>query len=166
LARNDGSFLITKFAFGDDEINYQLYDASNPDNPDTDILNLPILEPVSNEDVALRYRLVTLPEGSLKIATLNIVPSVATVNYGDTVTFNVNSVNGEDTQGYSSKSRDTDIAKLVNAKETPNDEGSATFTVQTGANAGGKNGTVIIDVLGINTGARSTYQLTVSASGS
>ena len=26
LARNDGSFQITKFAFGDDEINYQLYD--------------------------------------------------------------------------------------------------------------------------------------------
>ena len=55
LARNDGSFQITKFAFGDDEINYQLYDATKATDQDADILNLPVLEPVSNENVALLY---------------------------------------------------------------------------------------------------------------
>ena len=65
LARNDGSFQITKFAFGDDEINYQLYDATKATDQDADILNLPVLEPVSNENVALLYRLITLPDGSL-----------------------------------------------------------------------------------------------------
>ena len=70
LARNDGSFQITKFAFGDDEINYQLYDATKSTDQDSDILNLPVLEPISNENVALLYRLITLPTGALKIANL------------------------------------------------------------------------------------------------
>ena len=48
LAKNDGSFQITKFAFGDDEINYQLYDATKATNQDADILSLPVLEPISN----------------------------------------------------------------------------------------------------------------------
>ena len=29
LARGDGTFKITKFAFGDDEINYELYDGTD-----------------------------------------------------------------------------------------------------------------------------------------
>ena len=29
LAKGDGSFKITKFAFGDDEINYELYDKNH-----------------------------------------------------------------------------------------------------------------------------------------
>ena len=73
LARNDGSFQITKFAFGDDEINYQLYDATKATDQDADILNLPVLEPVSNENVALLYRLITLPKGTLKTANLVVL---------------------------------------------------------------------------------------------
>ena len=38
-------------------------------------------------------------------------------------------------------------------------------TIQTGANAGGKDGTTIIDVTGINTGARKEITINVSASG-
>ena len=30
LARGDGSFKITKFAFGDDEIDYSSYDGNHP----------------------------------------------------------------------------------------------------------------------------------------
>jgi hypothetical protein len=165
LAKNDGSFKIAKFAFFDDEINYQLYNAADANNPDTDILNLPILEPVSNEDVAARYRLITLPKGSLKIATLTVNPTVATVNYGDNVNFTVKTSNGTDSQGYKAQSRDTDIAKLVNDNEMTDSAGVATFTVYTGANAGSKSGSVYLDITGINTGARSTILITVSSSG-
>ena len=58
LAKNDGSFQITKFAFGDDEINYQLYDATKATDQDSDILNLPVLEPVSNEIVSSAGNLI------------------------------------------------------------------------------------------------------------
>ena len=120
LARNDGSFQITKFAFGDDEINYQLYDATKATDQDSDILNLPVLEPVSNENVALLYRLITLPKGSLKIANLQISPTSGTINYGDDLNVLVATQNGEDSQGYAATVRDTDIGVLMNTTSNPN----------------------------------------------
>ena len=154
LAKNDGSFQITKFAFGDDEINYQLYDATKATDQDSDILNLPVLEPVSNENVALLYRLVTLPEGTLRISTLKVTPTTGTVDYGDELQITVVTENGTDSQGYAATSRDLDIARLVNTTSIPDENGVGIFTVNTGDNAGGKDGTTIIDITGINTGAR------------
>jgi|10_taG_2_1085330.scaffolds.fasta_scaffold00218_35 hypothetical protein len=163
LARNDGSFQFTKFAFGDDEVNYGLYDPTASD-PDAPLLNLPVLEPISNAKTALRYRLISAPKGTLKISTLTVKPRVATVGFGDTVTFTVETDSGDDPQGYVAASRDTDIGTLVETKVLPT-EGVATFTLLTGTNAGSKSGTTVIDLTGLNTGARSTHQLTVSASG-
>jgi len=165
LAQNDGSFQITKFAFGDDEINYQLYDATKSTDQDADILNLPILEPISNENVALLYRLITLPTGSLKIANLSISPTSGTINYGDQLAITVSTNNGDDPQGYAATVRDTDIAVLDNISAPPDANGAGVFTVQTGANAGGKSGQTILDITGINSGARKEFTLTVSASG-
>ena len=165
LARNDGSFQITKFAFGDDEINYQLYDATKATDQDADILNLPVLEPVSNENVALLYRLITLPDGSLKIATLSVSPTSGTVNYGTDLTITVSTENGTDSQGYAATVRDLDIGVLTNTTSAPNANGVGTFTVRTGANAGGKSGQTVVDITGINSGARNEFTLTVSASG-
>lgn len=126
---------------------------------------MPVLEPVSNEEVAQRYRLITLPRGSTKIATLSINPTIATVAYGDTFSFTVSTQNGEDNQGYSSMSRDTDIAVFRDRRSTPDTNGVAIFNVLTGANASGKSGQVVLDVVGINSGGRGTVTLTVSASG-
>ena len=165
LARNDGSFQITKFAFGDDEINYQLFDATKSTDQDADILNLPVLEPVSNENVALLYRLVTLPEGTLRISTLKVTPTTGTVDYGDELQITVVTENGTDSQGYAATSRDLDIARLVNTTSIPDENGVGIFTVNTGDNAGGKDGTTIIDITGINTGARKEVTINVSASG-
>ena len=165
LAKNDGSFQITKFAFGDDEINYQLYDATRATDQDSDILNLPVLEPVSNENVALLYRLVTLPEGTLRISTLNITPTTASVDFGSNLQITVTTENGSDPQGYAATSRDLDIARLDNTTSIPDANNVGLFNVVTGASAGGKDGTTIIDVTGINTGARKEITITVSASG-
>ena len=165
LAQNDGSFQITKFAFGDDEINYQLYDATKATDQDADILNLPVLEPISNENVALLYRLITLPSGTLRIANLSISPTSGTINYGDHLAITVVTNNGEDVQGYAATIRDNDIGVLENTTSTPNANGVGTFTILTGANAGGKAGQTIMDITGINSGARKEFTLTVSASG-
>lgn len=74
LARNDGTFRVTKFKVGDDEINYQLYNPGNIDSEDYDILALPVLEPCTNPDAALRFPLVTLPEGTKRVAEIIINP--------------------------------------------------------------------------------------------
>ena len=77
----------------------------------------------------------------------------------------VSTNNGEDSQGYAATVRDTDIAVLENTTASINENGVGTFTLQTGANAGGKSGQTILDITGINSGARKEFTLTVSASG-
>ena len=155
LARNDGSFQITKFAFGDDEINYQLYDATKSTDQDADILNLPVLEPISNENVALLYRLITLPKGTLKIANLtNFTYLWYCWLWNRFSTIDVSTENGEDTQGYAATIRDTDIGVLANTTAPPDANGAGVFTIRTGANAGGKSGQTIVDITGINSGAQ------------
>ena len=63
LARGDGSFRITKFALGDDEINYTLYDKNNTSGSayyDLEILQSPILEAFTNNASSMKNRLITL----------------------------------------------------------------------------------------------------------
>ena len=68
LAKGDGSFKITKFALGDDEINYKLYRNTNntlgahPSGSaffDLDILQSPVLEAFTNNTSLLKHRLVS-----------------------------------------------------------------------------------------------------------
>jgi hypothetical protein len=64
------SLNITKFALGDDEVDYSLYDAAHPKGSafyDASILALPILEANPDETQVLRYKLVTLPRGTTRI---------------------------------------------------------------------------------------------------
>jgi len=61
LARADGSFTITSFSFGDDEINYRLYDSTQSTAAkDLNILKSPIFEAFTNAATGLQYNLVTL----------------------------------------------------------------------------------------------------------
>jgi len=51
LAKGDGSFNIAKFALGDDEIDYGLYDKNHPSGSayyDINILQTPVLESFTN----------------------------------------------------------------------------------------------------------------------
>ena len=51
LARGDGSFKVTKFAFGDDEIDYGNYNPNatgGSSNFDLEILQTPLLEAFTN----------------------------------------------------------------------------------------------------------------------
>lgn len=85
LAKGDGSFRITQFAFGDDEINYGLYNKNNPSGSayyDLEILQTPVLEAFTNNTSVLKYQLVSnnrtdllfLPVAKLN-TTLNPFPA-------------------------------------------------------------------------------------------
>ena len=68
LAKGDGSFRITKFALGDDEINYKLYDKDNPSGSayyDLEIMQTPILEAFTNNTSMLQYKLLSIPRTNL-----------------------------------------------------------------------------------------------------
>ena len=67
LARNDGSFEITRFVFGDDEIDYSLFSPNTGSlQQDINIINTPIFEASTNEKIALKYPLLSISNPSLK----------------------------------------------------------------------------------------------------
>ena len=69
LARGDGSFRVTKFALGDDEINYELFNAEHASGSayyDLDILQSPILEAFTNNTSSMKSKLLTLSNNNLR----------------------------------------------------------------------------------------------------
>jgi len=85
LARNDGSFQITQFALGDDEIDYTLY---NPNHPSGSayygeaIDNMPLLEAFPSELQIMKYKLTTLPRGTAKLPVIDLGYSAITLKQG------------------------------------------------------------------------------------
>ena len=68
LAKGDGSFKIAKFALGDDEINYELYNknhASGSAYYDIEIVQSPVLEAFTNNTSMLKSKLVTISRTNL-----------------------------------------------------------------------------------------------------
>ena len=64
------SLNIYKFALGDDEIDYTLYEPAHPKGSayyDSAIKAIPIMEASPDETQVLRYKLVTLPKGTTQI---------------------------------------------------------------------------------------------------
>jgi len=68
LAKGDGSFRIVKFAFGDDEINYGLYNKNHPSGSayyDLDILQSPVFEAFTNNTISLKSKLLSISRNNL-----------------------------------------------------------------------------------------------------
>ena len=68
LAKGDGSFKIDKFALGDDEIDYGLYDKDNTNGSayyDLTILQTPVLESFTNNMSSMKSRLLTVNDNDL-----------------------------------------------------------------------------------------------------
>lgn len=68
LAKGDGSFNITKFAFGDDEIDYGLFDpnhASGSAYYDLEILQSPIFEAFTNNASSMKSKVITVSDPNL-----------------------------------------------------------------------------------------------------
>ena len=66
LAKGDGAFAIKKFALGDDEIDYSLYDlAAATGQRDLEIMQTPILEAFTNNASSLKSKLVTIPRNNI-----------------------------------------------------------------------------------------------------
>ena len=66
LALGDGTFEITQFALGDDEINYELFDTSSTTAlQDLSILQTPILEAFTNNTSTMKSKLLSLEDDTL-----------------------------------------------------------------------------------------------------
>ena len=117
LARGDNSFSIVKFALGDDEINYSLFNTgSTTALQDLSILQTPILEAFTNNTSLMKSKLISLANNALlylPVLKLNTVaPGTQSVaNDGNFVvcvdkrTFDDRATNGSDAIGYSGENR-------------------------------------------------------------
>jgi hypothetical protein len=85
LAKNDGSFRITQFALSDDEIDYTLYNPSNPSGSafyGQAIENMPLLEAFPLVTQEMKYVLTTLPRGTSKMPVLDLGYAAITLKQG------------------------------------------------------------------------------------
>jgi hypothetical protein len=68
LAKGDGTFRIAKFALGDDEIDYGLYDLNDPSGSayyDLEILQTPVLEAFTNNTSNMNSKLISIARTNL-----------------------------------------------------------------------------------------------------
>ena len=76
ILSSGGNFEVSKFALGDDEIDYQLWDTTHTRGTDyygTVIDNLPALEPFNDPSEIMKYKLVTRSKNTRAMAILKIL---------------------------------------------------------------------------------------------
>jgi len=87
LARGDGSFKIVKFALGDDEINYELYNKDHANGSayyDLEVLQTPVLEAFTDNAASMKSRLISIPRNNLlylPVVKLNEVYDTSTAKH-------------------------------------------------------------------------------------
>ena len=89
LAKGDGSFRIVKYAFGDDEIDYGLYDKNNSGGTPyyaLTILQTPVLEAFANNASSMKYKLMSLDRKDLLY-----LPIFKLYDVGDSARFSLGS---------------------------------------------------------------------------
>ena len=88
LASSRQEFEITKFALGDDEVDYTLYNPSHTLGSSyygEMIENMPILEAITDENYALKYKLVTLARNAT-IPVMTVSPTSISLPQGSAIT--------------------------------------------------------------------------------
>jgi hypothetical protein len=96
LARNDGSFQITQFSLADDEIDYTLYNPSQPSGSafyGEAIEAMPIIQAFPNDTQIMRYKLVTLPRGTSRLPVISIGYNTITLKQGASLTITPQTLN-------------------------------------------------------------------------
>ena len=96
LSRNDGSFQITQFALGDDEIDYSLFNETHPNGTlySTEAIEyMPLIEAIPYENNIMSHKLVSLARGTSKLPIVTANVSKITLTVGATAQVNPNTLN-------------------------------------------------------------------------
>lgn len=171
-----GQFNITKYAFTDDGVNYNLYDENLGEDADVAILSLPVTEPTTNE-AAIRNMLVTLPSNTRDLWYLTLDRTTATLNHATgidqtTITVNAWNIIGGDTykvdglDNTSSFNQFIDITNNTSANYTQvifsyksnaiiNEQQEYSFRLK------GDNSGILTDVITLTVGANQTVPVGV-----
>ena len=119
LARGDGSFMITKWALADDEIDYNLWNASHQLGSNyygTVIENMPVVEASPNQLHVMKHKLVTLDQSTTKLPIISVgVSSIGPLQVGQATTVSPSTPNlpgANSAAGYTAIIADADVADV------------------------------------------------------
>ena len=110
LAKGDGSFKVVKFALGDDEINYRIYNknhASGSAYYDLEILQSPVFEAFTNNTATMNSKLLSIPRTNLLYLPI--------IKFNDKTI--VNSKRNSNNNGYAVAVTKETFKKLTNTAE-------------------------------------------------
>ena len=192
LSRNDGSFKITQFALGDDEIDYSLFNENHPNGTQFSseaIENMPLIEAIPNGANMMNSKLITLTRGANAIPYIQVTSDTISVNQGQTfqvtpTTFNLSGTNVAASEEYiftilDSRLQDdfvgtggtvaataSDIAEFSTIEQSLSVRGGALSVLPTVSNARFSSTitsrTTSIIVEGVTSGAIKTISLTIN----
>jgi len=125
LIAKTGRLNITSFALADDEIDYGLYnaDASSEALKDIALINTPVFEPNVDETQSMKYKLVTLDEGTTFIPAVSIVQDAIRVSsdYSGRIIISpsTNPPNYNVNLGYTAILSNNKVGNLIVTKQSP-----------------------------------------------
>ena len=188
LAKNDGSFNITQFALGDDEIDYSLYNENHPNGSQYSgeaIENMPILEAFPDGNNIMKHKLITLPRNTTQLPIIAISNSTITLGRNGVSsispqTLNYNGNNSQAESGYIFTVMDARLFSsfgsgdgnpsqnqyngAVKFSETVSNLQTLNFVTLSGVSLFGTNTQLItvITVEGMDSGARATVLVKIN----
>lgn len=121
LSRGSTKFRPVKFALGDDEIDYRLWDPNHSNGSDyygEAIENMPILQSFADGQLSLKYKLISLPRNTLILPEITL-PATSYILQSNSGTPTIltpttlNIPNANQTEGYTATLSNTDVASMV-----------------------------------------------------
>jgi len=119
LAKGDGSFMITKWALADDEIDYNLWNPAHQLGSNyygTVIENMPVVEASPNQLHVMKHKLVTLDQSTTKLPIISVgVSSIGPLQVGQSTTVSPSTPNlpgANAAAGYTAIIADADVADV------------------------------------------------------
>ena len=127
----DDSYVITKFALGDDEIDYSLYDESlSPNFRGRVIENMPLIEGFLNQQEIMNYFMTDAPEVAVSFELSNIPNIVQLQGQGDMIVIAPITDNFDGVEEYEFVLGHDNISELYNPDTPPTSD--FTFLISEG----------------------------------
>ena len=128
LAQGRDKFQITQFALADDEVDYELWNPAHSLGSDyygVIIENMPVIEAITDESYAMKYKLLSLPKNTVYLPVISANPSSITINEGVSVgtQLTITTINGENvansTLGYTAILLNSDAGTISGIGSVP-----------------------------------------------
>ena len=98
LAQGRDKFQITQFALADDEVDYELWNPAHSLGSDyygIVIENMPVIEAITDDNYAMKYKLLTLQKTTTRLPYIEASPSTIVTNEAsNSTTITINTKNG------------------------------------------------------------------------